>query len=287
VTGAAGPGVVELFRGDPAFGPQTFVNDAGGGAFAFIMNPEPAPGEKVSTTQTDPTGNTSAFATATTPGDITSPALLGGVATSLSDVRLQPSEPLDPSSIQVEDFSLVMAGSERPLGGVSVAPDGSSVTLFSSTPWLNGEAGTVTLRAPAGVTDIAGNQNLPPAAVRVGGAPGDFIAPAVTSLRVSPKSRICITKGPRCARPGTYLSFISSEDGEAVVTFFKGKRNRGTRRFAIAPGRNRIRFDGRVNGRKLTAGRYTLAVGVEDVVGNITTPQPRYRISIRSTSRRR
>ena len=287
VTGTAADGVVELFRGDPDTGPQSFVTDGPGGNFAILLGIEPTPGEKVSATVTDPPGDTSAFATAITPGDVVSPALLGGVATSLSEVRLQPSEPLDPSSVQVGDFSLVMAGSERPLGGLFIAPDGSSVTLQSSTPWLNGEAGTVAFRTPAAVTDISGNQNLQPGVVRVGGAPGDFIAPAVTSLKVSPKSRICISKGPRCKKPGTYVSFISSEDGEAVFTFVRGKRTLGTRRYPIKPGRNKIRFDGRLRGRKLTAGRYKLYVGVEDAVGNIAALQPRYRFSIRSTSRRR
>ena len=47
-----------------------------------------------------PAGDTSAFATATTPADVVSPALLGGVATSLSEVRLQPSEPIDPKRLK-------------------------------------------------------------------------------------------------------------------------------------------------------------------------------------------
>jgi hypothetical protein len=55
----------------------------------------------------------------------------------------------------------------------------------------------------------------------------------------------------------------------------------------VKPGRNRIRFDGRIRGRKMTAGRYTLRVGVEDAVGNITALQPRYAFSIRSTSSKR
>jgi hypothetical protein len=287
VTGTAADGVVELFRGDPDTGPQSFVTDSPGGSFAVLLGIEPTPGEKVSATVTDPEGDTSAFATATTPSDVVSPALLGGVATSLNEVRLQPSEPLDPSSVQIADFTLVMAGSERPLGGLFVAPDGSSVMLQSSTPWLNGEAGTIAFKTPAVVTDIAGNQNLQPGVVRVGGAPGDFIAPAVSSLKVSPKSRICISKGRRCKKPGTYVSFISSEDGEAVYTFFRGKRAIGTRRYPVKPGRNKIRFDGRIRGRKMTAGRYTLRVGVEDAVGNITALQPRYSFSIRSTSSKR
>jgi hypothetical protein len=289
VTGNTGnPGVVELFRGDPATGPQQFAADAESpGPFALLLGVEPSPGEKISATYTDQIGDTSPFATTTTPFDTVSPSLLGGVASSLSAVRVQPSEPVDPSSVQAEDFTLHMAGTERAVGGVDVAPDGSSLTLFSSTAWRNGEAGTVTLKAPGAVTDIAGNQSLQPQTARVGGAPGDFIAPAVTSLKVSPKSRICISKGPRCQKPGTTVSFISSEDGEAIYTFVRGKRTLGQRRFAVEPGRNRIRFDGRLRGRKLTAGAYKLYVGVEDAVGNVTSLQPRYAFSIRSTSRKK
>lgn len=286
--GTAGEGVVELFRGDPGTGPQEFTADTEtAGSFGFVPGIEPAPGEKFSATFRDPAGDTSAFTTATTPSDVASPSLLGGVAVNLSAVRVQPSEPVDPSTVQPDDFALTMAGSDRPIGGVSVAPDGSTVTLFSSTPWLNGEAGTVTLRGPGAVSDIAGNQSLQPQTVRVGGAPGDFIAPAVTSLRVTPRSRICISKGPRCRKPGAYVSFVSSEEGDAVYTFVRGKRLLGQRRYSAKAGRNRIRFDGRVRGRKLTAGRYKLYVGVEDRVGNVSTTQPRSLFSIRSTTRKR
>jgi len=287
ITGTAPDGVVELFRGDPATGPQAFTAESPGGNFSFVLGIEPAPAEKFTATATDTAKNTSEFAETTTPSDVVSPFLLGGVATSLTDVRVQPSEPLDPSNVQVEDFTLTMANSERPLGGLSVAPDGSSVTLHSSTPWLNGEAGTVSLRAPAAVTDLSGNQNLQPGVVRVGGAPGDFIAPAVTSLKVSPKSRICISKGRKCKKPGTYVSFVTSEDGEAVFTFVRGTRTIGIRRYPVEPGRNKIRFDGRIHGRKITAGRYKLYVGVEDAVGNIAALQPRYLFSIRSNAAKR
>jgi hypothetical protein len=67
----------------------------------------------------------------------------------------------------------------------------------------------------------------------------------------------------------------------------RGSRLLGQRRFAVEPGRNRIRFDGRLRGRKLTAGRYKLYVGVEDAVGNVSTIQARYLFSIRSTSRKK
>ena len=67
----------------------------------------------------------------------------------------------------------------------------------------------------------------------------------------------------------------------------RGRRVLGTRRYAAKPGRNRIRFDGRLRGRKLTAGRYTVHVGVEDAVGNISPKQPSLPVRIVNTTRRR
>jgi hypothetical protein len=287
ITGNSQPGTIELFRGDPMTGPQEFTAEAPGGAFAFALNPEPAPGERFSATLTDSASNTSQFASVTTPGDLTSPRIVAGVATSLDQVRVTPSEPIAATSVQPEDFSLVMAGSERAVTGVSVAPDGSSVTLTSATPWLHGEAGSVALRAPAGFTDPSGNESPLLGPVRVGGAPGDFVSPRISTLRINPRRKVCITKGPRCKKPGTQVSFISSEDGDAYFTFLRGNRVLGQRRYAAKPGRNRIRFDGRLRGRKLTAGRYTVRVGVEDAVGNLSLKQPSLPVRIINTTRRR
>jgi hypothetical protein len=287
VTGNSGGGTVELFRGDPATGPQTFANEAQGGGFAFTLNPEPAPGEKLSATLTDPGGNTSEFSpTATAPADLESPRLLGGVAISRNEVRVHASEALHPATVQAEDFALRMAGSDRSVIGASLSPDGAFVTLTSSTPWLYGEAGTVALRTPAAFTDSAGNES--PSVLttaRVGGAPGDFDAPRVTVLRINPRRKVCVSKGPRCSKPGTEVSFLSSEDGEAVFTLRRGSHVLGQRRYAVEPGRNRIRYDGRLRGRKLSAGAYKLYVGVEDAVGNIAPLQPSLEFRIVKTRR--
>ena len=288
ITGSSGAGTVELFRGDPATGPQEFVGEAPGGGFTFNLSPEPAPGDRFAATLTDPAGNTSQFGpTITAPSDLTAPRLLSAVAVSLNEVRVTPTEPLEPGTVQAEDFSLVMAGSERQVAGVSVAQDGSSVIVTSATPWLYGEAGSIALRAPAGVTDPAGNESPLLGPVRIGGAPGDFSAPRVGTLRINPRRKVCITKGPRCKRPGTLISFVSSEDGDAYFSFVRGGRVLGARRYAAKPGQNRIRFDGRLRGRKLTAGRYTVYVGVEDAVGNLSLKQPSLPMRIVNTTRRR
>ena len=289
LSGTSQAGTVELFRGDPATGPQEFAADThtGGGGFAFNLAPEPAPGERFSATLTDPNRGTSRFAPVTAPGDLTAPRLLSGVAVSLNEVRVTPSERIAPETVQVEDFSLVMAGAERAVAGASVAPDGSSVTLTSATPWLYGEAGSVDLRTPAAVTDQSGNESSLIGPVRVGGAPGDFTAPRVSVLRINPRRKVCITKGPRCKKPGTQVSFLSTEDGDAYFRFIRGGRVLGQRRYAAKPGQNRIRFDGRLRGRKLTAGRYTLQVGVEDAVGNLSPKQPSLPFRLVNTARRR
>jgi len=64
-----------------------------------------------------------------------------------TQVRVDASEPLDPASVQKEDFTLTMAGVQRTIDSVSVAPDGRFVTL-SSSGWKAGEAGYVDLAGP-------------------------------------------------------------------------------------------------------------------------------------------
>jgi hypothetical protein len=190
---------------------------------------------------------------------------------STTEVRLQPSEPLDPASLQPADFVLEMAGAPRTVTKVTAAPDGSSVTLTSSG-WRAGEAGYVSLAAPGAVADVAGNLSLAIARVRVAAAPGDFIPPFISSLSIRPRT-ICLTKGPGCRKPGATVSFITSEEGRGRWVVLRGNKPIGERLFRTDPGRNNVRLDGRVRGRKLRAGRYRLLMYTRDDVGN-ETPEP-------------
>lgn len=200
--------------------------------------------------------------------DAPPPALQRAVATSLNAIEVQPNEPVDPQSVQPSDFVVQMASVNRPITTATVSPDGTRITLTSSHAWQPGEAGTMRLSAPGAIADRSGNVSLAPAEIHVGGAPGDFVAPVVTGLRVSPNKGVCFVIAPRCKSGRTAISFRSSEDGDTYATVFRGRRLIGERRFSAQPGDNYIRFDGKIGGRRLGPGLYTIYVAVQDEVGN-------------------
>ena len=287
VTGTTvGSGTVELLRGDPASTAGAISAErvpVPGGQFSHLSPVALAPASVLAATFTSATG-TSELATArVAAGDVTAPFLLGAVAVSQTEVRVQPSEPLAPATVEPADFVLTMAGVERPVTAVAPAPDGASVTLSSSSPWLAGEAGFVRLAAAGAVTDVAGNPNSSTDPVRVAAAPGDVIDPFASSLSLRPGS-ICLTRGPRCRRPGTLVRFIASEGGRAIFVIVRVNRRVGARTYDVKPGQNSIRFEGRIRGKKLRRGAYRLLVYLEDAVGNQTQNPPLQRFSVRRTS---
>jgi CSLREA domain-containing protein len=291
ITGTTGPGgTLELFRGDPAVS-DGFWFDATvpGGAFSVVPPAEPMPGEKVSATITDPSHDTSELVTTTVPSDVVSPWIANAVATSFNEIRVQPSEPIDPASIQPSDFAVHMAGVDRPIAGASASPDGSSITLYSPNGWGPGDAGMVHLTAAGAIADPSGNMSLTTSDVHVGGAPGDFVPPVVTNFRLSPASRLCILPKPRCRTNGAKIIFRSSEDGFAWITVLRGTKLIGTRKYIAQPGDNLIHFDGKIRGRRLAPGLYRMYVGVQDTFGNLTAAanQPSRTFSIAKPKKRR
>ena len=277
-----GAGEVELLRGDPATGAGAISSErfaVPGGAFSRSF--DVPVGGAVAASFTPTNGGTSELAIASN-GDVTPPFLLGAVALSQTQVRVQPSEPLAAASVQPSDFVLTMGGVARTLTAATVAADGSNVTLTSSTSWLAGEAGFVRLSAAGAVTDVAGNPNSSIDPVRVAASPGDVIEPFASSLRLSPAT-ICLTRGSRCRRPGTLVRFIASEGGRAAFVVVRVNRRVGARSYDVKPGVNRIRFEGRIRGKKLRQGSYRLLVYLEDAVGNTTLNPPLRRFSVRRT----
>jgi CSLREA domain-containing protein len=292
VTANAAWGVLELFKGDPrASAPTTFVADSrnGTGDFNFTTTPELQPGDKVAATvrygnDSGTWNSTSAFSqTATVPLDIVSPVLLGASGTSQSQVRIQPSEPIDPGSVQLSDFRLDIAGQNRPITSGTVIGGGQQILLNSSSPWRAGEAGFVSLTAAGALADQSGNVNTQANTVRVAASPGDLVPPAISSFRISP-TRMCLTKSRRCRRPGMTVTFIASEEGEGTLEALRG-RGRRARRYDVKAGRNRLRFDGRFRGRKLRAGRYQMHFTMEDIVGNEAQQTPLKTFYVKRTTR--
>jgi len=279
-----GAGEVELLRGDPATSAGAISSErfaVSGGPFSRSASFDVPAGGAVAATFTPTGGGTSELAIART-GDTTPPFLLGAVAISQTQVRIQPSEPLAPTTLQPADFVLAIGGVDRTVTEVTAAADGSSVTLTSNASWLAGEAGFVRLAAPGVVTDVAGNPNSSIDPVRVAASPGDTIEPFASSLRVSPGT-ICLTRGRRCRRPGALVRFIASEGGRASFVIVRVNRRVGARNYDVKPGLNRIRFEGRIRGKKLRQGSYRLVVYLEDAVGNQTLNPPLRRFSVRRT----
>lgn len=285
LTGSTNGGLLELYRGN-AFASSPIVFDGelslGPGPFSFVFPSEPAPGSVYSATMTTG-GGTSAFATATVPDDVASPEVVGAVAISTTQVRVILSEPVDPGSIGIEDFGLEMAEASRTVTGISLDPTGTQVFLTSSG-WENGEAGFLNVAGPGAFTDVAGNATLAAQRLRVAAAPGDFLGPVASSLSVRPRA-ICLTRSRLCRRTGATVRFISNEEGRARLVVLRGNRRVGEDVANATAGRNAIRFNGRLRGRKLRAGSYRMLLYVEDRVGNVTEEPPIQRFTVRRSTR--
>jgi Big-like domain-containing protein len=212
------------------------------------------------------------------------PNLVRGLATSQNTVDVQFNEPVDPNSVQTNDFILEMTEANRPVIGAAVSPDGTKVTLTSSTFWDPGTAGQVHLTAPGVILDPAGVPNSAADWVTVGAAPGDFAPPVVTHFHLTKSHGLCFTYNVRrCKRPGAAWIYRVTEDGDAFFTVFRHGKVVGVRRYNGQPGSNYINFDGKINGRRLPRGVYSVRLGVKDVVGNMTPipQQPRTRFSVK------
>jgi CSLREA domain-containing protein len=284
LTGSTDGGTLDLFSGN-AFGSSaiSFLGELelGPGGFAHVISPEPAPFTPFSATVTN--GGTSGFATATVPFDVVSPDVVGAVATSTTQVRVQLSEPLDPASIGPEDFQLEMAEAQRAITAVALDATGANVFLTSSG-WASGEAGFVQVAGPGAFTDAAGNAGLTATRVRVAAAPGDFFGPVASSLSIRPRA-VCLTRSRTCRRTGARVRFISSEPGRARLVIMRGNRRVGEDIALVEAGRNTVRFNGRLRGRKLRAGSYRMLLYIEDAVGNETEEPPIQRFTVRRTTR--
>jgi hypothetical protein len=227
-----------------------------------------------------------AAAAAQAPVGTPPPNLVRGLATSLNTVDLQFTEPVDPNTVQPGDFVLEMVEATRTMSSAVVSPDGTKVTLTSTTPWDPGTAGRAHLIGPGVVADAAGIPNSSTDWVTVGAAPGDFQAPVVSHFHLTKSRGLCfIYNARRCPRPGAAWIYRVTEDGDAYITVRRGRKLIGVRRYNGQPGSNYINFDGKIGGRRLGRGLYTAQIGVQDDVGNRTPeaqqPITRFRIKRR------
>jgi hypothetical protein len=266
-------GTVELWSGSPftAVPPSFLASFSAGGDFTYSFPSEPSPGSVFATSVTGGSGS-SEFATVAVPSDVSSPIVSFARALDTENVRVDFSEALDPASVQPGDFKLTMAGADRAISSLSVAPDGTFVTLTSSG-WRAGEAGYVEMTSPGTVTDASGNALMSSQRMRVAAAPGDFLAPL--GSRLAATKTICLTRGRKCRRPGMVIRFVTTEAGKARMVIKRSNKTVGSRLYGnIVAGPNTLKFNGRLGSRKLRAGRYRLLIYVQDQVGNVTDQPP-------------
>jgi hypothetical protein len=278
-------GTVELWSGNPfsSSAPSFLTAFSSGGDFTYNFPSEPAPGSEFAASVTGGSGS-SEFATVSVPSDVSSPNASFARALDTGTVRVDFTEPLDPNSVQAGDFKLTMAGADRAISGLSVAPDGSSVMLTSSG-WRAGEAGYVELTSPGAVSDSSGNAMTGAPRLRVAAAPGDFLAPLGARLAVTPRT-ICLTRGRNCRKPGLTIRFVTSEPGKARMVIKRSNKTLGSRLYGnVTAGLNTLKFNGRLGSRKLRAGRYRLLMYVQDQVGNVTDEPPITLFSVRRVTK--
>jgi hypothetical protein len=277
-------GTVELWSGTPftSGAPSFLASFSAPGDFTYSFPSEPSPGSVFAASVTGGSGS-SEFATVSVPSDVSSPTVSFARALDTANVRVDFSEPLDPASVQPEDFKLTMAGADRAISSLSVAPEGTFVTLTSSG-WRAGEAGYVEMTSPGTVTDASGNALMTAPRMRVAAAPGDFLAPLGSRLAVT--KTICLTRGRKCRKPGMIIKFATTEAGKARMVIKRSNKTVGSRLYSsIVPGLNTLKFNGRLGSRKLRAGRYRLLMYVQDQVGNVTDQPPITLFSVRRVTK--
>jgi hypothetical protein len=82
------------------------------------------------------------------------------------------------------------------------------------------------------------------------------------------------------------IKFISTEAGKARMVVKRSNKTVGSRLYSgIVAGPNTLKFNGRLNARKLRVGRYRLLLYVQDKVGNVTDQPPLVLFSVRRTTK--
>lgn len=274
-------GRVEIYRTDASVlageATETYLPgfDAAG-PYARVPGVEPAAGERFTATLTTDFGGTSTFSSpAVTPWDLVSPTVVNAVGVSDNSVRVDFSEPISPAVAgHPEYFALTMGGLGREITNVGVI--GSSVYLYTlTTPWSNGDAGSVAFTGNGRVGDATfGNELIGQPSIGVYAGPGELTAGTVTKARVSP-AKFCQRKTRKCSkRDRTYAYFSLNKDSRVVFTVYSAKRRKFVLRYTrrLTRGQHKTRLLGTINGRRIPLGGMYLRIVAEDNARNFSEP---------------
>lgn len=181
------------------------------------------------------------------------PLVASAIGLSRTEVKLSFKEPV--GSLTAQDVALTMGGELREVAAVQIAPDNRSAKLAARPAWPYATAGEVS---------VGGAK-----AVRVWASPGDMTPPVLSSVRLA-SSTICVTGLSRvCAVSGGSVSYAVDEP----VTIVLDLRHRASDapsllRVSRPAGRGTVRFNEKIEGRRLRPGRYRLTVTAVDPAGN-------------------
>jgi hypothetical protein len=146
-----------------------------------------------------------------------------------------------------------------------------------------------------GALQLPGHSSTCPTAIPIAGKGAGPVVGVLTGLTISPAAFFAAPKGPTIAKRRRYGAKISYRDSQAATTTFTvlrqssgrrqgrscrkpSRRNRHGRRCTLLTkvgsfthadraGADSVRFSGRINGRKLASGAYTLQAVPRDAAG--------------------
>jgi hypothetical protein len=279
LTGAAAGSVIEFYKADNApnsgEADDTLIASAltnGAGSYSFTPSPELAPDSKIVAQTTSASSSSTFSGRVSVPSDIVSPSLISAVAVSNIAVRLDFNEGISPGSVTPGQFNLTIAGTPRPVTGITVY--GNSVYLATTVAWATGEAGGVGLTGAGRVTDFSGNEVIGTPATTVFAGPGELTGPTISSFRFSP-SRFCKRVTRNCKRGVGYAYLTLNKPCRVIFTVRRGSRRaRSLVSFVrrLKQGRNKVKMTAVVSGRTLPASVLTLRAVAEDVARSRTAP---------------
>ncbi|MFY9265028.1 MAG: hypothetical protein WAO61_06345 [Solirubrobacterales bacterium] len=272
VTGAAGGGTeIDIFRADdPGLGsresgPRLASVSGNSGSYYHLPSPELSPGGRLTATTSGGSGTSNFAQGVDVPADITSPVPGAAVAVSNSRVRLDFNETIAGGSVVPAEFSLGMANQARPV--IAAGAIGNSVFLDTNLPWNSGESGGLSVTGNGRVTDLTGNELLGAPGFTVFAGPGELDVPVISSFRFSP-NRFCKKVTRRCKRAKTNFYITLNKPARVIFKVLRGtvrKREMVTFVRRLKAGRNKVKFQPVVSGKRLPATTMTLRAVAEDV----------------------
>lgn len=273
--GSTGVALYRVLGGAVSGESSSFFQQATVAAPGYFFSPAPLPaaGDRFAAITSTAQGTSNFSNSATTPSDLTSPALFNAVALSNDSVRLDFNEAIAPGSAGAGAFALSVGGVPRAIVGTLTS--GNSVYLYSNQAWATGEAGAVTLTGGIRVTDVTGNEVLGEPGATVFAGPGEIQPITISNFRFTPQ-KMCAKKSRKCRRNYSYVYISLNKDARVIFRVYRGTKSRQRHLVTfirrLKTGRNKLKVRSSINGRNLPASTLTLRAVAQDVARTNSSP---------------